>query len=74
MFSPRSVAVVGASNDPMKWGYMLAEQALQGESRRSIYLINRRGGQILGRKSYRSLLELPEAAELVVLAVPSESF
>ena len=35
LFEPRSVAVVGASNDPAKWGQWLARGAIQGEHRRS---------------------------------------
>ena len=71
LFDPRSVAVVGASSVPGKWGYLLAEGALRGEGRRSVYLVNRRGGEILGRPAHSSLAELPEAPELVVLSVPA---
>jgi len=71
LFDPRSVAVVGASSVPGKWGYLLAEGALRGEGRRSVYLVNRRGGEILGRPAHASLAELPEAPELVVISVPA---
>jgi acetate---CoA ligase (ADP-forming) len=70
LFAPRAVAVVGASDDPVKWGNWLGRGALRGERRRSVFLVNRRGGEVLGRRAYRSLGELPEAAELVVVAVP----
>jgi acyl-CoA synthetase (NDP forming) len=70
LFAPRAVAVVGASDDPVKWGNWLGRGALRGEHRRSVFLVNRRGGEILGRRAYRSLGELPEPAELVVVAVP----
>lgn len=74
LFEPRSVAVVGASNDPAKWGQWLARGAIQGEHRRSVFLVNRSGGEVLGRQAFRSLDELPERPELVVLAVPASSF
>src|SRR4249919_28705 len=74
LFEPGSVAVVGASNDPAKWGQWLGRGALRGEHRRSIFLVNRAGGEVLGRTAYRSLEELPEAPELVVLAVPASAF
>jgi acetate---CoA ligase (ADP-forming) len=70
LFAPRSVAVVGASDDPVKWGNWLGRGALRGERRRAVFLVNRRGGEVLGRRAYRSLGELPEPAELVVVAVP----
>src|SRR2546428_13216832 len=53
---------------------MLARGALEGEHRRAVYLVNRKGGEILGRTAYRSLGELPEAAELVVVTVPADGF
>jgi acetate---CoA ligase (ADP-forming) len=70
LFDPASVAVVGASEDPRKWGNWLAQGALRGETHRPAYLVNHRAATILGRRAYRSLDELPEAPELVVIAVP----
>ena len=49
LFSPASVAVVGASDDPVKWGNWLARGALRAEHRRAVHLVNRRGGVVLGR-------------------------
>src|SRR6185437_1811591 len=69
LFDPRSVAVVGASDDPAKWGNWLGRGALRGEHRRPVYLVNRNGGNVLGRSAYRSLGDLPDAHELVVVSV-----
>jgi acetate---CoA ligase (ADP-forming) len=74
LFEPRSVAVVGASDDPAKWGNWLGRGALRGEHRRPVFLVNRKGGTVLGRSAYRSLTELPEAPELVVVSVPATAF
>ena len=52
LFAPTSVAVVGASDDPRKWGNWLARGALRGEPRRPAYLINRRATEVLGRRAY----------------------
>ena len=71
LFDPRSVAVVGASGIPGKWGFWLARGAIKGEDRRSVFLVNRKGGEILGRDAYASVKELPEAPELVVITVPA---
>src|SRR6202012_1132889 len=71
LFDPTSVAVVGASEDPRKWGNWLARRALRGERRRQVLLVNRAGGTILSRPAFRSLSELPDGAELVVIAVPA---
>jgi acyl-CoA synthetase (NDP forming) len=74
LFAPRSVAVVGASRDPAKWGGLLARKALAGAHRRSVHLVNRRGGEILGAPAYPSLADLPERPELVVACVPATEF
>ncbi len=58
----------------MKWGHWLARGALRGAHRRDVFLVNRRGGEILGRTTFTSLTELPARPELVVLAVPATAF
>lgn len=68
------MAIVGASDDPSKWGNWLARGALLGERRRGVHLVNKRSPEVLGRKAYRSLAEVPEPVELVVIAVPSSGF
>jgi acyl-CoA synthetase (NDP forming) len=74
LFAPRSVAVVGASADPSKWGNVLARGALRGAHRRAVFLVNRAGGEILGQRAFPSLADLPESPELVVLSVPAAGF
>jgi acyl-CoA synthetase (NDP forming) len=71
LFEPRSIAIVGASADPMKWGHWAARDALEDADRRAVYLVNGRGGDVLGQPAYRSMAELPEPPDLVVLAVPA---
>ncbi|HET9102619.1 MAG TPA: acetate--CoA ligase family protein [Solirubrobacteraceae bacterium] len=70
LFTPASVAVVGASDDPAKWGHWLALRALRGEHRRAVHLVNHRAETVLGRPVLRSLRELSEPVELVVVSVP----
>src|SRR5262245_9694021 len=74
LFAPGSVAVVGASRDPAKWGGVLARKALDGVHRRTVRLVNRGGGEILGEPAYTSVAELPEPPELVVACVPAGEF
>ncbi len=74
LFAPRSVAILGASNDAAKWGNWLARGALRGAHRRPVYLVNRNGGEVLGQPAYASVGDLPESPELVVIAVPAAGF
>jgi len=74
LFAPGSVAVVGASADPAKWGNTISRGALLGLHRRSVFLVNRAGGEILGEQAYASVGDLPEAPELAVICVPAAGF
>ena len=70
LFAPRSVAVLGASTDPSKWGNWLARNVLRGAHRRPVHLINRRGGEIDGHPLLASLADaggsnLKEIGELL---------
>jgi acyl-CoA synthetase (NDP forming) len=70
LFAPSSVAVLGASTDPNKWGGWLARTALRGAHRRPVHLINRRGGQLDGHPLLTSLAEAGGSIETVVVGVP----
>ncbi len=69
VFSPSSVAVVGASEDAAKWGGSVLRNLLDGGFKGAIYPTNPRGGTIMGLQAYRSLDELPETPDLVIVAL-----
>ncbi len=70
MFNARSVAVIGASNNPGKYGYMTVASMLKGGYEGKIYPINPKGGEILGLKAYRSLKDLPETPDVAMIVIP----
>ncbi|MBP2320100.1 acyl-CoA synthetase (NDP forming) [Kibdelosporangium banguiense] len=70
---PASVAVVGASDHPAKWGNWLARGAISAVHRRAVYLVNATASIVLDRPSYRRLSDLPEVPELVVLTIPAST-
>ena len=72
LFEPKTLAIVGVSADPRKWGYWFARDAGRGAHRRRVYLVGRNGGEVHGMPVHRSLGELPEAPELVILSVPAD--
>jgi acyl-CoA synthetase (NDP forming) len=74
LFDPVSVAVVGASDDPAKYGHAIAAQALRADGRRPVHLVNRRGGTVLGRTAAPSLSALGEPVDLAVVSVPAAGF
>jgi len=72
LFEPETLAIVGVSADSGKWGYWFARDAALGSHRRRVYLVGRNGGEVHGMTVHRSLGELPEPPELVVLSVPAD--
>lgn len=78
LFAPRTVAVVGASDDSAKWGHILARRALAYAGDRTVVLVNRHGGEVLGRPAYPSAEEAAAAVgrsvDLAVVCVPAAGF
>jgi len=71
LWDPEAVTVVGASADTSKWGWFLARGALRGAHRRPVHLVNRRGAEIAGVPSVRTLPDVPGPLGLVALCVPA---
>jgi len=69
MFNPRSVALIGASNTLGKWGFNILTLLLSDKGR-EIYAVNKNEDEVLGRKAYRSILEVPGPVDLAIITVP----
>jgi acyl-CoA synthetase (NDP forming) len=70
IFKTKSIAVVGASGDRSKYGFMTLDTLMRGGYEGAIYPVNPKGGEILGLKTYKSLREIPGALDLVLIIVP----
>lgn len=66
---PRSIAVVGASAEFQKAGSQLVHALRDFPG--ALYPINRKTTEIQGFKAYPDLVSLPEAPDLVAVAVPA---
>ena len=71
MFYPSSVAVVGASEVPVKWGNLILTSILGWEYKGKVFPVNPKKEQILGIKCYPSLTAIPENVDLAVLVIPA---
>lgn len=72
IFDPKSVALVGASNDPTKWGGLILASIISGGYGGKIFPVNPKGGEIFGLPAYSSIDDVPEAPELVLIALPAK--
>ncbi len=71
MFYPASVAVVGASEVPVKWGNLILTSILGWEFKGKVFPVNPKKDTILGLPCYPSITAIPEAVDLAVLVIPA---
>jgi acyl-CoA synthetase (NDP forming) len=71
-FSPRSVAVIGASATPGKSGNVVIRNILANDYTGKIYLVNPKGGEILGMPVQPSIACLPDGIDLAIVVLPAK--
>ncbi len=70
-FEPLSVAVIGASATPGKSGHDVIKNILANEYPGALYLVNPKGGEILGQKVYLSIQDLPRGIDQAIIILPA---
>lgn len=73
LFEPRSIAFLGASRDPQKWGFRILGNLMMGGFQGRVYPVNPKKGEVLGLKVYGSVGDIPETPDLAVIVVPPTS-
>ena len=71
IFHPQSVAVVGASGNPVTWGYSYTCHLIDYGYRGRIYPVNPKYSEILGIKAYPSLRDIPGSVDYVISCIPA---
>jgi acetyl coenzyme A synthetase (ADP forming)-like protein len=72
IMNPRSVAVIGASPEDGKIGNSVMKNLINGGYQGAIYPIHPKADEILGRKAYPSVLNVTEAIDVAVFAIPAK--
>ncbi len=73
LFSPRSVAIVGQSNDPGKTAGRPLKYLRQAGFAGAVFPVNARRENVLGERAWPSLSALPEVPEHVYIVAPTEA-
>jgi acetyltransferase len=73
IFNPRSVAIIGASDEEGSVGYALMKNFIDLGFEGKVYPVNIRKTEILGLKAYQSVDQIPEPVDLAVIATPAKS-
>ncbi|MBX9595792.1 MAG: CoA-binding protein, partial [Roseomonas sp.] len=73
ILQPRSIAIIGASQDPTKIGGRPVELLRRFGFPGAIYPVNPRAAEVQGLRAYPSVTDLPEAPDLAIIAVAAEA-
>lgn len=68
-FNPKSIALVGASDQLSSWGFIVGHNIIQNNYKGQFFPINLRKTNILGYKAYPTILDIPEEVNLDLVII-----
>jgi acetyl coenzyme A synthetase (ADP forming)-like protein len=71
IMKPKSVAVIGASAENGKIGNSVMKNLINGGYKGEIYPIHPKADEILGKKVYKSVKDIPGEVDIAVFAIPA---
>jgi acyl-CoA synthetase (NDP forming) len=72
LMRPRGIAVIGASEQAGKIGNSVMQNLVNGGFKGEIYPVNPRASEILGKKAYPSVDDLPDGTDVAVFCIPAK--
>ncbi|MFA5086428.1 MAG: CoA-binding protein [Candidatus Paceibacterota bacterium] len=72
IFNPKSIVLIGASDEKNTVGFGLAGNLLEGKGKRKIFFVNPFKKEILGEDCFKSVSEIKEKIDLALIAVPQK--
>ncbi len=73
IFNPKSIALIGASDEEGSVGYILMKNLTEMGYTGHVYPVNIRKQEILGLKAYPSVSKLPQIVDLAIIATPAST-
>lgn len=71
LFTPSSIAIVGASRDPEKLGNIVVRNILDSGFKGTLYPVNPKAETIGDLTCYADIASLPDVPDLAILAIPA---
>jgi acyl-CoA synthetase (NDP forming) len=71
--SPKSVAVIGATERQGSWGSFIMNGLLSRPYQGTIYPVNHQAATVFGLRAYKDVEQIPESPELAVFTIPEVS-
>ncbi len=72
LFYPTSIAVIGASSNPLKVGARIVENILRSQYKGDLYLVNRGGGMVHGHPVIQDVSSLPVGIDVAIIVIPGK--
>ena len=72
IFNPKSIAVIGASDNPGKLGFHVMKSLTQGGYSGNLFPVNPGKNTLFGIKAFPSLLQVPQGVDLSIIVLPAE--
>lgn len=69
-FNATGVAILGASTNPKKLSYGILKNLVDFGYQGEIYPVNPKADQILGKRAYATVADVPDPVELAVVVLP----
>ncbi|MEM3377850.1 MAG: GNAT family N-acetyltransferase [Candidatus Bathyarchaeia archaeon] len=73
IFNPKSVAIIGASDEEGSVGYSIVKNLTQLGYAGKVYFVNPGKPKILEMKTYEAIEQIPEHVDLAVIAAPAKT-
>jgi len=73
IFNPKSIALIGASDEEGSVGYILMKNLTEIGYAGHVHPVNIHKSEILGLKAYTSVSKLPEIVDLAIIATPAST-
>lgn len=70
LLHPQSVAVIGASDRP-GIGNAVVKNLIDMKYKGKLYVVNRKGEDVMGIKGYTSISDIPDSVDLGIISIPS---
>jgi acyl-CoA synthetase (NDP forming) len=74
LFEADAIAVIGAKNTVGSWGHDAMQASIESakaKKGRQVYAVNPNEAEVLGEKSYKSVLDIPGPVALAIIVVPA---
>lgn len=71
LFTPRSIAIFGASTRPQSVGTLVYENLLEGDFQGKLYPINPKHSELKGNPCYPDIRSITDSVDLAVIATPA---